>query len=501
MKEYRPWTPKQSFLLPPSPLDWLPPTHPVYFILDVVEQLDLSAIDARLQAKDHRGQRPYSPRMMTALLLYAYCMGVFSSRRIARATHEDIAFRILCGGEHPFFTTINQFRLEHLEALKGLFLDVLKLCRRAGLVRLGHVSLDGSKVRANASKHKAMSYDRMLADEKKLAAEIQELLARAQQQDDEEDARLGEVEAEEDLPSELARREARLCRILEAKAALEAEAAEARAEQLRANAAVQRERSEDESLTSSEKKRASTRAEKSQAAAAELDAKAKHGDDDDESTPGSTSWPKHRVPTQRNGSPKPEAQRNFTDPDSRIMVSDGAFVQAYNAQIAVDDAHQVIVAAGVSNQPPDQEHLGPMLDRVASNTGAAPEKLSADAGYFSVGNVARCMEAGTDPHIAPGRERRSSSAEPAPPTTPGEVARAKMRQKLATQEGRDVYARRKCIAEPPLGQIKEARHFRRFSLRGLTKVGAEWALVCATHNLLKLYRAAWLPEVELIATA
>src|SRR6266581_691087 len=262
MKSYRPWSPTQSFLLPPSPLEWLPEGHLAYFVLEAVQTLDLSAIEDAIQAKDARGERPYSPAMMVALLVYGYSVGVFSSRRLARETYEDVAFRVLAGGEHPHFTTVNQFRLEHRQALAKLFVQVLRLCKKAGLVKLGHVAFDGTKVGANASKHKAMSYKRMQEEERRLAAEVEALLAKADETDSREDAQYGVGKAPEDLPEELQRRESRLSRIREAKAALEKEATDARAEELREQARIQREKAGDESVNATERKCAATRAEK-----------------------------------------------------------------------------------------------------------------------------------------------------------------------------------------------------------------------------------------------
>lgn len=313
MKSYRAWSPTQSFLLPPSPLEWLPEGHLAYFVLEVGQALDLSAIEDAIQEKDGRGERPYPPAMMVALLVYGYCAGVFSSRRIARATYEDVAFRVIAGGEHPHFTTVNQFRLEHREALAKLFVQVLRLCRKAGLVKLGHVAFDGSKVAANASKHKAMSYKRMQEEERRLEAEVQALLAKADETDRREDAQYGVGQSPEDLPEELQRRESRLRRIREAKAALEKEAAEARAEELRDQAQAQREKASDESVDPAERKRAATRAEKAEEKALELTGK---DSNDDRPGGGSTTGdlPHHRVPAETDGTPKPSAQRNFTDP-------------------------------------------------------------------------------------------------------------------------------------------------------------------------------------------
>jgi transposase len=496
-KGYRPWAPTQSFLLPPSPLEWLEEGHLAYFVLDVVTgSLDLTAIERVIQAKDWRGERPYAPTMMVALLVYAYSVGVFSSRRMARATYEDVAFRVLAGGEHPHFTTINQFRLEHRAALADLFVQVLRLCRKAGLVKLGHVSFDGSKVLANASKHKAMSYQRMQEEEKRLAAEVEALLKRGEETDRQEDERYGEGNTAEDLPAELRRREDRLTRIREAKAALEREAAQARAEALRQLAEGMREKSRDESVPPKKRREAATRASHCEEQARELD----DDDDDDDGDPSGTAvtddLPRHRVPVEPDGTPKPKAQRNFTDPDSRIMMKDGAVVQAYNAQIAVDAQAQVIVAVAVTNQPPDQEHLVPMLDRVIDNCGSAPAVVTADNGFLSKGAIEACVHRGVDGYISVGRasDKAPRAGQGAP--TLAQQARAAMAAKLRTDAGKAAYARRKVIVEPPFGQIKQARGFRRFSFRGLRNVRHEWNFVALTHNLLKLFRGGGLAAIQ-----
>ena len=484
-KEYRPWTPEQAFLLPPSPTEWLPEGHLAYFVLELVGELDLSAIEDVIQAKDPRGTRPYSPRMMTALLLYAYCVGVFSSRKIDRATYDDVAFRVLAAGAHPDFTRINMFRLAHRDALAAQFGAVLKLCQRAGLTTIGHVSLDGTKVPANASKHKAMSYKRMKDEEKRLAAEIEALLFRADRTDAAEDERYGVGQAHEDLPEEFHRRDVRLKKIREAKAALEKEAAEARATALRKLAAGERHRAET-AVASRDRKQASARADSEEKQA---DALAPRDDDDNEPpTAGASALPAHRVPTTPDGTPTDKAQRNFTDPDSRIMVRNGVFLQGYNAQAAVSES-QVIVAHGVSNQPPDAEHLVPMLERTKTNCGAAPEVFTADAGYLSADNVAYCEAQQVDAYIATGHRELDSAELGKLPMTPAREVRARMHEKLSSPQGRKLYARRKVIVEPVFGQIKGARGFRKFSLRGLPKVAAEWAIVCTCHNILKLFRA------------
>ena len=476
-------------MLPPSPLEWLPEGHLAYFILELVETIDLSAIHGAIEEKDARGERPYPPAMMVALLLYAYAVGVFSSRKIAEATYEDVGFRVLAGGTHPHFTTINDFRNTYRVEYGRLFQHVLRLCRAAGMVSLGHIAIDGTKVNANASKHKAMSYERMQKEERRLAEEVESLLKKAEAIDREEDDKYGVGRTSEDLPKELQFRETRLKRIQEAKAALEKEAAEARAQALRENAAGQREVAADDDVNEVERKRAATRAKKAEQQA---DALSKKDSDDDPKgggTGGDVDLPKHRLPVKPDGTPKPEAQRNFTDPDSRIMMRNSEVVQAYNAQIAVDAESQVIVAECVTNQAPDVEHYVPMLERVIASCDEAPVVATADNGYLSKAAIDASKRLGVNAHIAVGREDKlKSQAPPAETLSPAKQAKEAMRRKLSTAKGKAIYARRKAVAEPPFGQIKEARGFRRFSFRGLKKVRNEWTLVCLTHNVLKLYR-------------
>ena len=482
-KEYRSWAPRQSLLLPPSPLDWLPEGHLAYFILELVEQLDLGEIEQAIQSKDARGNRPYSPGMMTALLLYAYSVGVYSSRKIERATHEDVGFRVLAGGQHPYFTTINEFRKTHEGALSSLFVQVLRLCQAAGLVKLGHVAVDGTKVQANASKHKAMSYARMEEAEARLEAQVRELLARAEAVDEQEDARFGEGQREEDLPQELRRREDRLRRLREAKAELEAEAKASRAAALRDQARGARKRAQTEERQ--KVRRANrTRAQRCDRQAAELE----QGETDDFLTPQGLA--KHRARARPDGSPHPKAQRNFVDPDSRIMEQGGAFLQGYNCQLAVDEGHQIIVAQAVTNQCPDNANLIPLLEQVHETCGEVPRRTTADAGYWSPEVPEACDRRGTEVYICPDRPRHLAEDEPpAKSSEPrDERALAAMREKLQTPEGRAIYARRKAVVEPVNGQIKQARGFRQFLVRGLSAVGAQWSLVCTGHNLLKLYR-------------
>jgi transposase len=484
---FRTYNPKQPFLLPPSPLEWLPEGHLGYFVLEVIETLDLRAIEEVFDKRDARGERPYSPRMMLGVIVYGYCVGIFSSRKLARATYEDVAFRVLSAGEHPHFTRINDFRLEHQEALAGLFVQVLKLCQRAGLVKLGHVALDGTKIHANASKHKAMSYERMKKEEQRLKDEVAALLAQADAQDAAEDARFGKGQSAHDLPEELRRRQSRIERIAQAKAELESEAAQTRAHRLRELAKEQQAKSRDPSIDPKERKTAHTRAEQSREQAKALDKK--DHDDDDDSGPSAQApqVPRHHTAAEASGKPTPKAQRNFTDPESKIMVKGGEFLQGYNAQAVVDAHAQIILAPLVTNQAADGQHLPIMLELTRTNAGELPVRLSADSGYCSVDNIAACEQLGVDAYLALGREKKraQSTDEQSPKLS---ESKEKMRAKLATDSGRAVYSRRKVIVEPVFGQIKAAQGFRHFSQRGLRKVRNEWSLVCMTHNLLKLFR-------------
>ena len=429
-KTYLPYDPDQQLLLPQALQEWLPEDHLAYFISDVADQLDLSEITARY-AGERRGGPPYHPRMMVKVLLYAYCVGVPSSRRIAQRLHEDIAFRVLAANNTPDFRTISDFRKDHLAALSGLFLQVLLLCQREGLVKLGHVALDGTKVRANASKHQAMSYQRMKEKEEQLQGEVDELLRRAQEVDEEEDRRYGKDKHGDELPEELAFREGRLERIREAMAALEAEA---------------------------------------QAAAEEADAAGR----------------------EHSGVPEDKAQRNFTDPESRIMPGPGGrnFLQAYNCQAVVDHEHQVIIAARATNLTSDKQQAVVMIAETIDNVGRVPREVSADAGYYSAQAVADLQVLGVDPFIAPEKTRHGHKPPPAPRgRIPKHLSpRDRMRRKLQTKRGRQRYALRMSTVEPVFGQIKQGRGFRQFLLRGLDKVQSEWSLICTGHNLLKLFK-------------
>lgn len=460
MKTFKPYTPDQPFLLPPVLQEWLPEGHLAAFLSEVVDEaLDLTPILATYATGDGRGQPPYHPALLVKLLLYGYCTGKPSSRQIELATHEEIPYRVLAANQHPDHDTIAAFRQTHLTALAALFAQVLRLCQRAGLVKLGHVALDGTKVLANASKHKAMSYGRMAEAERKLAQEIAALLAEAQRVDAAEDAQYGKGKRGDELPAELVRRESRLAKIREAKAALEAEAKALAAE-----------------------------------AAAEGQAKLAERERQTRETGRPPKGRPPTVPDPTQATPKPKAQRNFTDPESRIM-KDGAtksYVQAYNAQAAVDGTAQVIVAAAVTQAANDKQQLVPMLTAVAANCGAPPVAASGDAGYFSEAAVTDAALGGIDLYVPP--DRQTHGAAPPPPADDGTV-RSAMRAKLQTAAGHAVYALRKAIVEPVFGQIKAARGFRRFSFRGVAKIQAEWQVICLTHNLLKLFRAGWRPQV------
>ena len=425
-RTFRPFEVDQLLLLPPSLKEWLPSEHLVYFILDLIPKLDLSEI-LKTYGGAARGNAPYDPRMMVGLVLYGYCIGVFSSRRIARHTQEDVAFRVLTGNQQPDFRTISDFRKDHLESLKKLFVQVLKLCQKAGLVKLGQVAVDGTKIKANASKHKAMSYERMTQEEERLKTEIDALMKQAEETDAKEDALYGKDKRGDELPAELAFRESRLKKIQEAKEALEKEAQE-----------------------QAEKKKAEIQAQESQSARAAKE-------------PGPV--------------PAAKAQRNFTDPESRIMPSSenkGSFVQAYNCQAAVDNEEQIIVAEDVTQQANDKQQAVPMLKHVKENTGQNPDQASMDAGYFSESNVDSIKGMKIEPLIPPDRQEHEKSIPAAPrgPIPKDLSVIDQMRRKLRTQQGRADYSKRKETVEPVFGQIKQGRGFRQFLLP-LLSLGVE----------------------------
>jgi transposase len=443
-KTFRPYNPDQHFLMPPSMREWLPEDHLSYFVSDTIEEMDLSEID-RVYERNLAGYPPYHPHMMVKVLFYAYCTGVFSSRKIAKKLEEDVGFRVLAAENRPDFRTISDFRKLHLSALKKLFLEVLRLCRQAGLVRLGHVALDGTKQKANASKHKAMSYGRMKEESARLEREIVDMLGSASRIDDEEDSRFGKDARGDELPEELRFRESRLAKIRQAMAELEAEAQEAAKEE-----------------------------------ASEADS----SDDD----PQPASRARRKKPPS--GVPDDKAQKNFTDPESRIMKSaDKSFIQGYNAQVAVDSEYQVVVATMVTNQAADSPQVEAMVERIEENTGELPNEMSLDAGYYSDANVEYLESKKIDVYMPPCRLKHREYRDARPqPVTEDSTTRERMKSKVLTDEGRAIYGLRKETAEPVFGQTKQCMGFRQFSMRGKEACEAEWSFVCAAHNLLKLFR-------------
>jgi transposase len=445
VKAFRAWNVDQVWLLPPSVQELVPADDPAHMVRDLVrKEMDLEAILSTYS--EERGYPPYHPTMMTALLLYAYAQGVYSSRRIARACQRRVDFMAVTAMQKPDFRTISDFRKRHLEALGGLFQQVLRLCARAGMVKLGHVALDGTKVLANASKRKAMSYEHMKKKEIELAAKVAEWFARAQAEDEAEDREHGVDRRGDEMPDWVRDKQKRLEKIRAAKAELEAEAKQ----QIEAEAA----------------------------------AKVKAPEDDDNPPPGKP-WGGRKRP-KKNGEPHDKAQLNFTDPDSRIMKGPSGFVQAYNCQAAVDVTAQIIVAHATNNVQNDGAQLIPMVAQIKKNLGRQPAELSADSGYLSEENLAALARTRIRGYIATGRIAHSAAApNRRNPSGPRTLA---MRRKLDQGGRRSRYRLRKQTVEPVFGQIKEARGFRRFLLRGLPLVPHEWALICTAHNLAKLSR-------------
>ena len=425
-KTFRTYLPEQSLLLPASLRDWLPDNHLAYFVSDVVDQLDLSAIELVYEEED-RGQPPYHPRMMTKILLYGYCVGVFSSRRIQQRLVEDVAFRVLAAGNQPDFRTISDFRKLHLKALEEMFQQMLRLTLETGMMKLGRVALDGSKVKGNASKHKAMSYGRMKETEKRLREEVRKLLNQAEAADQEEDSRYGRDQRGDELPEELQRRETRIARIREAKRALEERARE--------------------------------------------QAKSEGKD------------PEEAQPTKK-------SQYNFTDPESRILKGPDGFVQGYNTQIAVEPVFQLIVGQRVTQAANDKQQMVPLIEAIEEQSGQKPEGVLADNGYCSDENLKYLARRRMEGFVATGKQKHGERRKPCPRgPLPREASRVeRMERKLETKVGAAVYATRKFIVEPVFGQIKQARGFRQFLLRGIEKVRGEWALICMTHNILKFHK-------------
>lgn len=440
-KEFRRWRIDEAQLLPPSVQDYVPVDHLSRLIVSLVrEELDLSAISSSYRGV--LGQPPFDPRQMTALLLHGYASGIYSSRRIAKAAVERADFMMIAAGDPPDFRTISEFRRRHLGALAGLFVQVLRLAEKAGLVKLGHVALDGTKIKANASKHKAMSYERMKKREAELKAEVDRWLEAAEAADAAEDKLYGSKRGDE-LPDWVADKQKRLAKIQEAKAALEAEAEAAAAEEERRRAGAEAKR-----VAEGRKKN------------------------------GPTPAPPKAVPDAK-------TQRNFTDPESRILKTKDGFIQGYNAQAAVDGKAQIIVAQRLAAGTSDQDQLVPLIDAIQDNLDRKPREASADAGYLSEANLEALSDRGIDAYVAAGRASRPAQTSR---KLAGPLTRA-MQDKLKRAGWRSRYRLRKQIVEPVFGQIKQARGFRQFLLRGIEKVSAEWAMICTAHNLTKLARA------------
>ena len=441
-KHFRPWKIDQAQLLPPSVQDFVPEDHLSRFIVALVqESLDLSAITNSYTSV--LGQPPFDPRLMTALLLNGYANGIYSSRRIAKACIERADFMMIAALDPPDFRTISDFRKRHLKALAGLFVQVLKLAEKAGLVKLGHVALDGTKIKANASKHKAMSYTRMKQRDTELQAEVDRWLKAAEAADTEEDKLHGNKRGDE-MPKWVSDKQKRIAKIRAAQAELEAEAKAAADDERRVRAEEEARR--------------------------EAEGKGKPG-------------PKPAPPSDE---PDPKAQRNFTDPESRIMKTKDGYIQGYNAQAAVDGCAQIIVACDLNANGSDQGQLVPVVDAIEVNLGRKPAQVSADSGYCSEANIEALAHREIDGYIAAGRAKH--------PTEPGRGSGGPrtqgMRKKIADGGFETPYRLRKQIVEAVFGQIKQARGFRQFLLRGVENVRAEWAMICIAHNLVKLAKAA-----------
>jgi transposase len=432
---YRAYQPEQSYLLPPSPSDWLPEKHLAFFISEVVDELDLSAFHGRYEEGDPRGNQPFHPAMMLKLLIYGYATGTFSSRRIAQKIEEDVAFRVLAAGNFPQHRTICDFRQEHLQKFVELFKQVVLIAKSSGLIKLGRVAIDGTKVKANASRHKAMSYDRMKQEEKRLESEIAELLKQAERTDRKEDQEYGSENRGDEVPEELQRRESRLNKIREAKKRLEERQAE-----------------EDRQ-------------------------KGRHEGDQ-----GRPNGKKGQPFKKDFGQPREKAQDNFTDPESRIMKMGNGFEQSYNAQASVDEEHQIIVAVEVTNCAADNTQLIPMVEATQATAGQLPQQVLADAGYRSEANFEQAESKNINAVVALGREGKADTATVSPSTP----ATQRMKEKLKSAEGAAAYRRRKVIVEPVFGWIKSVLGFRQFSFRGLKKTNAEWHLVCLAMNLRRM---------------
>src|ERR1700716_197500 len=447
-KYFRPWNIDQTLLLPPNVQDFVPKGHVSRFIVELVrESLDLQEITGSYVSS--LGHPPFDPRMMVALLLHGYASGLYSSRRIAKACRERNDFVMIVALDPPDFRTISDFRKRHLKALGALFLQVLKLCETAGLVKLGHVALDGTKIKANASKHKAMSYERMKKREAELKAEVARMLAAAEAADAQEDETFGKDKRGDELPDWGGDKQQRVGekppgKIQQAMAALEADAKLA---------------AEEERCIEAEKE--------------------KQRQAEGRKKPGKPAAP----PSEE---PNPKAQRNFTDPESRIMKSKDGFVQAYNAQAAVDAGAQIIVGHELTQCGNDQGQLVPLIEAIANNLGRKPEQVSADSGYCSEANLEALEAHGVDGYVAPGRAKHPTAAN----GKAGGPLTQRMRKKIDDGGFETPYRLRKQVVEPGFGQIKQARGFRQFLLRSVEKVHAEWAMICTAHNFLKLFTLA-----------
>ena len=429
----------QGLLFPPSPRDWLPDDHLVWFVSDTVDQLDLDSFLERYRTCG-KGEQAYPPRVMLKILLYAYSAGIFSSRKIAAGLETDVALRVLGAGLFPDFRTICRFRNRHKKDFSQIFLQVVQIAQASGLVKLGTLAIDGSKIKANASKHRAMSYDRMKQEEKRLRRQIWKIVAASKRQDTLEDEEFGPDFRGDELPVELARRETRLATIRAVKKHLEERKA-------------QEAREQDE--------RKARRAEE-------------EGREPPKERPKLRKHPK--------GKPRAKDQENFTDRDSRIMCMEpGNFVQSYNAQIAVDADEQIIVGAWVSQSPADAHNLLPTVEQVEKNTGRKPRRVLADAGYKSEDELRRLRARGIDGYVSVGREGKNGTK------IVSELPETRaMKRKLGTKRGRATYKKRKHVVEPVFGWIKSVVGFRQFSLRGIEKVSAEWDLVCSATNLRRM---------------
>lgn len=429
---FRPCAPDQSLLFPPSPRDWLPEGHLAFFVADTVAALDLSALYAPYDGDGRRNQ-PFDPQMMLTVLVYAYATGTFSSRKIARKLHEDVAYRVLGAGNFPAHRTVADFRRLHLQTFTALFVQVVQIAREAGVVQLGTVVIDGTKVHANASKRKAMSYARMLEQERRLREEIATLIAAAEATDVSEDATHGPDGAGDELPAELQRREARLATIAAAQARLEARQA---------------------------------------------DADRARGRTPDDGRKGRGTKPFARD----FGVPPDDAQDNFTDPESRIMKTSYGYDQCYNGQLVVEATTQIIVGTDLTACAADNRQLVPLLDQVTATVGTSPRTVVADNGYVGEDHFVAVEARGITPVVSLGREGKTPAA-----TAPG-PATARMAARLASDAGRAIYRRRKAIVEPVIGWVKHVLGFRQFSVRGEANTRGEWSLVCLAVNLKRLHR-------------